>query len=165
MLNYHEKILRKERAFHDQWASKIDIEKIDVQKYFEGSTSPENRFILSHMGIIKDKSILDLGCGAGENSVYFALKGARCIATDYSSLMVKTALQLAKKCGVTIEGRVMNAMEIEYPDSIRNVLSIIENNESIKTRDLSGKSKIATNPIYLRNMVLGEIHLNSSRFF
>ena len=116
MLNYHEKILRKERAFHDQWASKIDIEKIDVQKYFEGSTSPENRFILSHMGIIKDKSILDLGCGAGENSVYFALKGAKCIATDYSSLMVKTALQLAKKCGVTIEGRVMNAMKIEYPD-------------------------------------------------
>jgi SAM-dependent methyltransferase len=112
----HEDILRREKEFHEQRALEIDIEKIDVQKYFEGSTSPENRFILSRMGAIKNKSILDLGCGAGENSVYFALKQAKCIATDYSPLMVETALRLAKKYGVKIEGRVMNAMKIEYPD-------------------------------------------------
>ncbi|MBF0103111.1 MAG: SAM-dependent methyltransferase, partial [Desulfobacterales bacterium] len=69
----------REKDFHDKWASEIDVDKIDVKKYFEGSTSPENRFIISYMGDIKDKNVLDLGCGAGENSVYFALRGAKCI--------------------------------------------------------------------------------------
>ncbi|MCL2932962.1 MAG: class I SAM-dependent methyltransferase [Trichodesmium sp. MAG_R03] len=112
-----DEILAKERKFHDIWASTIDIEGIRVVDYFESCTAPENRFILKQMGDLKDKHLLDLGCGAGENSVYFAKKGARCLATDYSSGMVDVAVNLAAKNSVKVEGKVMDAMALEFPDN------------------------------------------------
>lgn len=112
-----DEILAKERKFHDIWASTIDIEGIRVVDYFESCTAPENRFILKQMGDLKDKHLLDLGCGAGENSVYFAKKEARCLATDYSSGMVDLAVNLAAKNSVKVEGKVMDAMALEFSDN------------------------------------------------
>ena len=66
------------------------------------------------MGDLIDKYLLDLGCGAGKNSVYFAKKGARCLATDYSSGMVDVAVNLAEKNSVKVEGKVMDAMALEF---------------------------------------------------
>lgn len=109
--------LEKERRFHDAWAAAIDVDGIRVADYFEACTAPENRFILRQMGDIQGKLLLDLGCGAGENSVYFAKKGARCVATDYSPGMVDVALKLAAANGVTIEGRTANAMALNFPDN------------------------------------------------
>ena len=65
---------------------------------------------------LRGKRILDLGCGAGENSVYFTRKGANCVATDISSGMVETALKLAEKYDIQFEGKVINAMNIDFPD-------------------------------------------------
>jgi ubiquinone/menaquinone biosynthesis C-methylase UbiE len=108
-------LFQRERSFHDRWAESINVDGIRVSDYFEACTSPENRFILGHLGEVNGKTLLDLGCGAGENSVYFSLKGARCTATDYSPGMVEKALKLAAANAVQIEGRTMNAMEIEFP--------------------------------------------------
>jgi len=111
-----ENIFDKERKFHDQWASTIDVEGIKVRDYFEACTAPENRFILKQLGDITGKKLLDLGCGAGENSVYFAKKGAHCVASDYSPGMVEVALQLAAANEVKIEGHTANAMALDFPD-------------------------------------------------
>jgi ubiquinone/menaquinone biosynthesis C-methylase UbiE len=108
-------LLQRERSFHDRWAESIDVDGIRVSDYFEACTAPENRFILNHLGDVEGKTLLDLGCGAGENSVYFARKGAHCTATDYSPGMVEKALKLAEANGVQIEARTMNAMDIEFP--------------------------------------------------
>jgi len=110
-------IFDKEKKFHDQWAATIDVEGIKVRDYFEACTAPENNFILSHMGDISGKQLLDLGCGAGENSVYFAKKGALCVAADYSPGMVEVALQLAAANNVKISGRTMNAIALDCPDN------------------------------------------------
>ena len=117
-----EDVLRKEQDFHDRWASTIDIDGIRVADYFEACTAPENRFILRQLGDVNGKYLLDLGCGAGENSVYFALLGARCVATDYSPGMVEVALRLAEMNGVQIEGRTINAMEIDFPDNTFDIV-------------------------------------------
>jgi len=117
-----DEILQKERAFHDQWASAIDVDGIRVADYFEACTAPENRFILHHLGDVRGKSLLDLGCGAGENSVYFASKGARCVAADYSPGMVEVALKLAAANGVEIEGQTINAMAIAIPDNTFDIV-------------------------------------------
>ncbi len=109
-------LFEKERLFHDEWASTIDVEGIQVRDYFEACTAPENRYILEHLGDISGKRILDLGCGAGENSVYFAKKGAICVASDYSPGMVEVALNLAAINSVKIEGAIVNAMAIDFPD-------------------------------------------------
>ena len=114
--------LEKERQFHDAWASTIDVDGIRVKDYFEACTAPENRFILKQLGDITGEKLLDLGCGAGENSVYFAKKGALCVATDYSPGMVEVALKLAEKNGVKIEGCTANAMELEFPDNTFDIV-------------------------------------------
>jgi ubiquinone/menaquinone biosynthesis C-methylase UbiE len=118
-----ERIFEKEKIFHNKWAKAIDVNEIDVRLYFEGSTSPENRYIMSHIGSeIEGRKILDLGCGAGENSVYFALKGGICSAADYSEGMVKKAIELAERYGVTISGKVINAEKIQYPDNYFDIV-------------------------------------------
>lgn len=106
-----------EKEFHDKWASEIDVSEINVESYFESSTAPENRFIMSHMKDLSGKHVLELGCGAGESSVYFAMKGAKCVATDCSPKMIETAHKLAEKYCVTIEGQVMSAMDIKFPEN------------------------------------------------
>lgn len=117
-----EEILKKEQVFHDQWAAAIDVEGIRVSDYFEACTAPENRFILKHLGDVRGKYLLDLGCGAGENSVYFASRGAKCVASDYSPGMVEVALKLATANQVQVEGRVINAMAIDFPDNTFDIV-------------------------------------------
>lgn len=121
MDNSHKRV-QNEIEFHDNWAKSIDVENLNVEIYFEGSTCPENRFIMKQLGNLEGKKILDLGCGAGENSVYFSLKGAHCVASDISSGMVDKALELADKYGVSVKGKVINAMDIDYPDNSFDVV-------------------------------------------
>ena len=115
-------VFAKERQFHDQWAATIDVDGINVKDYFEACTAPENRFILRHLGDVRGKKLLDLGCGAGENSVYFAKKGALCVASDYSPGMVEVAMQLAAANSVEIEGRTMNAIALDCPDNTFDIV-------------------------------------------
>lgn len=114
--------LSKERQFHDAWAAAIDVDGILVADYFEACTAPENRFILEQLGNISGKYLLDLGCGAGENSVYFAQKGANCVAADYSPGMVEVALKLAAANGVNIQGCTANAMELDFADNTFDIV-------------------------------------------
>ena len=98
-------------------AQEVDAGKISVEQYFEASTCPENRYLLSKMGEIRGASILELGCGTGENSVFFSLKGADCIATDCSTEMLNLAAALASRYNVHLKTQVVNAMNIPWPDN------------------------------------------------
>lgn len=106
----------REVLFYDNWAWRVDHDNTGVERAFEGSTSPENRFILRHLGPLQGKRLLDLGCGNGESSVYFALQGASCVASDISAAMLERAAALAVKRGVAIETKLTDAMNIDYPD-------------------------------------------------
>ncbi|OLP18028.1 SAM-dependent methyltransferase [Leptolyngbya sp. 'hensonii'] len=112
-----EDVLERERQFHDLWAAAIEVDGINVKDYFEACTAPENRFILQKIGDLRGKSLLDLGCGAGESSVYFSQRGACCVASDYSPGMVDVTLKLAAANGVQLEGKTINAMEIDFPNN------------------------------------------------
>ena len=122
VLSSFQKNLTREKEFHDRWASTIDLASIDVDIAFEGSTAPENRFILSNLGDITGRYLLDLGCGAGESSVYFARKGARCVAGDSSPLMVETAKLLAERYGVNIKTRIVDAMELDFDSNTFDIV-------------------------------------------
>ncbi len=114
--------LEREREHHDRWADEADPGSISVERMFEGSTAPENRFILGRLGDLRGKRVLDLGCGLGEGSVYFALHGADCVAADLSSGMVRQALRLAELHKVTVQGHVMNAGKLDFPDASFDVV-------------------------------------------
>jgi ubiquinone/menaquinone biosynthesis C-methylase UbiE len=109
-----EKQLENEEVFHDEWASNENIETVSPRQLFENITSLENKFILSHMGNIKGKKILDIGCGLGESSVYFALNGATVTATDLSSEMIRFTSKLANKYDVKIKTLVSPAEKLNF---------------------------------------------------
>ncbi|MBA4317466.1 MAG: SAM-dependent methyltransferase [Flavobacterium sp.] len=93
---------QSEEIFHDKWAESIDLNKLLVHESFEAITAVENKYALEMMGDLKNKTILDVGSGAGESSVYFALQGANVTALDISQKMLNIASNLANKHGVII---------------------------------------------------------------
>jgi SAM-dependent methyltransferase len=92
----------RERDFHDEWAQSINVDELLVYESFESPTAVENRYAVGQMGALQGKKILDLGCGAGETSVYFALKGAYVTGCDISNGLLKIARKLADKFKVPL---------------------------------------------------------------
>lgn len=85
-----------EKEFHDRWAKGIDPASLLVREAFEAATAMENRFAFESLLPVRGKRVLDLGCGAGETSVYLALQGAEVDALDISPEMVEVAKRLAE---------------------------------------------------------------------
>jgi SAM-dependent methyltransferase len=105
----------REAAFHDAWANSTRLDDVLVRECFEAPTALENQFILSRMGPLSGKRLLDIGAGLGESSVYFALQGASVTLVDISPQMVATALGLGRKFGVQLEGIVAGGENLNLP--------------------------------------------------
>ena len=113
-----------EEAFHDEWAAHEDIAAIDVRKRNEACTAPEMRHLRAALGDLRGRTLLDIGCGLGEASVYFALQGARVTATDLSPGMCAVAQKLAEKNGVAIETHVSAAEDLRLGERQFDVIYI-----------------------------------------
>jgi SAM-dependent methyltransferase len=101
-----------EEAFHDEWAASEDVTKIDVRKRNEACTAPEMRHLRRALGDLRGKELLDIGCGLGEASVYFALEGAKVTATDVSPGMCDLTRRLAEAHNVRLETHVSAAEDL-----------------------------------------------------
>ena len=106
-----------ESQFHDLWAEAESINEIDVLKLNQACTSPEMRFITQRLGNIKGKTVLDIGCGLGEASVYFAMLGANVTALDISPKMLEAANQLAIKNSVKVNTHLAAAEDFKIHDN------------------------------------------------
>lgn len=95
-------IFQKESDFHDCWAESTKLEEVKVDELFEGPLALENRYILDYLGNLENKTILDVGAGLCESSVYFAKKGAKVTALDLSPKMLDLGKNLARLHGVEI---------------------------------------------------------------
>ncbi len=87
-------------------------------KYGNAIMFYEKSMHLKLMGNVKEKKLLDLGCGSGETSVFFAKEGAIVTGVDISDEQIKMAKELANKEKVKvlfIRGKMEN-------------LSLIKNN-------------------------------------
>jgi SAM-dependent methyltransferase len=103
----------REIGFHDNWAKAVNPEDVPVLQLFESPVAVENRYIIRQMGNLARKRILDIGCGLGESSVYFALRGADVTSMDISSEMVDLTQRLAQFHGVRVRGIVGTADRME----------------------------------------------------
>jgi 2-polyprenyl-3-methyl-5-hydroxy-6-metoxy-1,4-benzoquinol methylase len=106
-----------EAEFHDKWAETVDLSEVDPDITFEAVTAIESQFILSKMGDIQGKRILDLGCGYGESAVYFAKKGAVVSACDISPNFVDLAKKLAEMHNTSIQADACPSEALPYPDA------------------------------------------------
>jgi len=100
-------ITEENLAYH--WVKSAHVSHINVDTMMSSPTAPELRLIIQKLGGIKGKTLLDVGCGLGEASVYFAKLGARVTALDISVHMIQTTKLLAKQNHIivkTIQGSV-----------------------------------------------------------
>lgn len=108
-----DKRIQSEREFHDAWADSEEVEKIDVRSSNEVCTAPEMRYITKRLANIKGKRLLDVGCGLGEASVYFAMLGAEVTSSDLSQGMLDATTRLAKVNGVSIKQHLASAEDMQ----------------------------------------------------
>lgn len=108
---------RIEQEFHDRWAQTIEVDSLLVRESFEACTAVENRFALENLLPLQGKRILDLGCGAGETSVYFALRGAQVTAVDISPEIIQVAQRLAQSYEVALDCRMVVAESLPFEDA------------------------------------------------
>lgn len=59
--------------------------------------SPILQAALSHFGNLQNKSIIDLGCGSGSNSLFFASQGANVISVDLSKVAIENLTKYCEK--------------------------------------------------------------------
>jgi 2-polyprenyl-3-methyl-5-hydroxy-6-metoxy-1,4-benzoquinol methylase len=69
---------------------------------------------LEHFGDVAGRTIIDVGSGRGEASLYFAERGARVIAVDTSEVAISNLARYCDEHGIDdVEGRVLSAMDID----------------------------------------------------
>lgn len=100
---HRNEIIKKEELFHDQWAQSIDISTVNVNAFGVACTPPDIKHIISALGDLRGKKILEIGCGFGEASVFFTKHGAKVTASDLSRGMLDVVIKVAHYHNVNIE--------------------------------------------------------------
>ena len=68
---------------------------------------------LAHFGDVSGRTVIDIGCGRGEASLFFAGQGARVIAVDTSEVAIANLMTFCREEGIdSVEGHVLSAMDI-----------------------------------------------------
>jgi SAM-dependent methyltransferase len=119
--SFHDKLV-SERRFHDEWAQTIDPETVLVQEAFEAVTAVENRLILSHIGDVVGRRVLDIGCGSGEAAIYFGLQGARVTALDISGAFLRIVQQLSFKHSTPVSGIIAPVEFLPFADETFDIV-------------------------------------------
>lgn len=82
-------------------------------------------FVVRHIDLLHNKTVLDLACGDGRNAIYLASKGYSVTAIDISDVALDRLTHFAKEVHVQIATKQMNlefAEELEQMGVFDNIL-------------------------------------------
>jgi SAM-dependent methyltransferase len=101
-----------ELGWNDFWA---EIFRIRHRRAIQGIQYYDQKvveFCIRVMNLKKDGEVLDIACGAGDQSIEFVLQGFKVTAFDISSTLIAAAKESAKNAGVFVDFSVgdMRAM-------------------------------------------------------
>ena len=134
-----------EEIFHDEWAASVDVTRINVRQMNEACTAPEMRYIREALGDMNGRTLLDVGCGLGEASVYFAMLGGEVTATDISPGMCDASQRLAEANEVKIHTHISAAEDLGLPDDVK--FDVIYTGNTLHHVDIS-----ASLPLLLKHL-------------
>lgn len=103
-----------DERIREQWENNAEA----FSRLIDGVGTPHHRMILNPcverlLGDVKDKRLLDAGCGEGYLARYYAKKGAIVTAIDLSQRLIDVSRQLAEEDAVSVDYRVDNVCHIE----------------------------------------------------
>jgi len=105
-------------------ARSVVLAPVDVDRYLDppADTPYGLEYAYHLLGDIRGKTVLDLGCGTGENLVPLAKRGAQVIGIDISPDLIQLAQQRINSYGLTATVRPGSAYDTELPDESVDVV-------------------------------------------
>ena len=105
-------------------ASKLVIKPVEVRRYLRppADTPFPLEYAFYLLGDAKGQTVLDLGCGSGENLLPILHRGARVIGIDISPDLVAIAERRLNEAGLDASVAVGSAYETELPDASVDVI-------------------------------------------
>lgn len=88
-------------------------------------------------GLLPGKTVLELGCGTGTNSIELARRGFRVTAVDLVDLPIERAREKAHRAGVEVDFRIGDLTQLDLGGP-HDVLFDLGLYHSMRTRDLAG---------------------------
>jgi 2-polyprenyl-3-methyl-5-hydroxy-6-metoxy-1,4-benzoquinol methylase len=93
-----------QKSYWDELAPLYQKEtRISTREFHYGPVLPGDRDLQLLPEALAGKRCLEIGCGAGQNSIALARKGADCLASDISHQQLALGRELAARCGVQVE--------------------------------------------------------------
>ncbi|MFC1668291.1 class I SAM-dependent methyltransferase [Chlamydiota bacterium] len=120
-----ERLHDEKTKYDDNYAKQSTINLViptrEKNRYLTPSEKPiyGRAFSFFVLGDVKRKTVLDLGCGSGENTVFLYLKGAKVFAIDYSFEGIVMTQQRLEANNITDNYYLsqMNAEELAFKDN------------------------------------------------
>lgn len=105
-------------------ASKTIVKPIDVRRYLNplASTPFPLEYAFYLLGDVKGKTVLDLGCGSGEELIPLLHRGAKAIGIDISPDLIALSERRLTEAGLNAVVRVGSAYETALPDASVDVV-------------------------------------------
>ncbi len=105
-------------------AGKIKLDFVDLTRYQNppADTCYGLEYAFHLLGDVRDKLVVDLGCGSGEEVVPLRQRGARVIGIDISPDLIGIARERLRKYGVDAELHVGSAYDTQLPDESADVV-------------------------------------------
>jgi ubiquinone/menaquinone biosynthesis C-methylase UbiE len=118
-----------ERSASEAERREVENLRLDEKNILRYMSPPEEtpyslEFAYHLLGEVKGQKVLDYGCGAGENSTFLALRGAKVCGVDISPELLELAKQRLKihNVGEDAEFLVGSAHDLPVPDESIDVV-------------------------------------------
>ncbi len=148
--------LEREKEIHDTWALENDYKLFNPDSFEKGLSLPEFNWLFRDINF-SNKKVLDIGCGLGESSIFFAKKGALVSAIDISQGVIEKGREKALEEGVNIDFHVSNGEDLSlfednsfdyiYAANLLHHLAIEEIIQEIKLKLVKGGTFFSWDPI------------------
>lgn len=114
--------LQREEEFHNRWARSLEPDGLLVEETWNAETSPERRWMREQLPDLRGKRVLDIGCGAGEGALWFALQGAEVVASDLAPDFLELVERAAERYGVHLTTHLAQAGELDFPEASFDII-------------------------------------------